>query len=468
MAKLYEYQYMRIKILFYYLLWFIGSQAAYAFSPYSNEELDELQKEFVQQINQSDSVMRNPLATQYINQIGLRLSQAGHIEQPYYFIVKSNEINAFAGPGGYIGVNSALINATSNESELAGVMAHELAHVRLEHLYRMIEHQKQMRIPMLASLLASAALGMIDPMLGSGAMMASLTGVAQNNINFTRAAEKEADRLGIDMLIKAGYNPKGMVSFFKKMQMNSRYYYTANIPAILRDHPLDEERIAEAQNRSMNVKSKPQPANPDYFLFKQIVYTSVNADPKQQLDYYQQACNKHTPKSACEYGYVLALNNAKQFANAKAHIQPLFNEAHDNLFYLIALSDTELGLHDYGNALALLANAHANHPDNYATLMAYANGLIQAQKADKAVSILLKGSRQYKRDLPLCLQLAQAQADAHRKDYAYFTQAQCQLLQGLPRAAMNQLKIAKKLATADATLEERITAKMDEIKFMLE
>src|SRR3990167_350721 len=101
---------------------------------------------------------------------------------PVFFLVKSNEINAFAGPGGHIGINTALILATENESELAAVMAHELAHVRLHHLYRLIQHEKQMRVPLLASLLAAAALSMINPTLGSGAMMASLTGFAQNNI----------------------------------------------------------------------------------------------------------------------------------------------------------------------------------------------------------------------------------------------------------------------------------------------
>ena len=158
---------------------------------------------------------------------------------PYFFIVKSNEINAFAGPCGYIGVNSQLILATANESELAAVMAHELAHVRQHHLYRMIEHQKQMRIPMLASMLASIALGVLNPTAGTGAMMAALSGFAQDSINYVRSNEKEADRIGIDMLIKSGQDPRGMASFFKKMQENARYYYTDNIPAILRSHPLD-------------------------------------------------------------------------------------------------------------------------------------------------------------------------------------------------------------------------------------
>lgn len=160
-------------------------------SPYSTSELEQLEKEFVQQINQSESVERSPLASQYINRIGKNLAHAGHIKAPDFFIVKSNEINAFAGPGGHIGINSQLILTTSSESELAGVMAHEIAHVRLHHLYRMIEHQKQMRIPMLASILASAALGVINPTVGMAGMMGAMTGFSQDNINFTRSKEKK-------------------------------------------------------------------------------------------------------------------------------------------------------------------------------------------------------------------------------------------------------------------------------------
>ena len=194
----------------------------WSYSPYSNKELDELEKEFIQEINSSNSVIRNPLGIQYINHLGKTLALNGQMHNPYFFLVKSNEINAFAGPGGYIGINSQLILASDSESELAAVMAHEMSHVRLHHLYRMIEHQKQMRIPRLASMLAAIALGVVNPAMGSGAMMASMSGFEQDNINFVRSNEKEADRIGIDMLIKSGLDPRAMASFFQKMQQNAR------------------------------------------------------------------------------------------------------------------------------------------------------------------------------------------------------------------------------------------------------
>lgn len=438
------------------------SATAQGLSPYSTNELEQLEKEFVQQINQSDSVERNPLATQYINRVGKNLATHGQIKTPNFFIVKSREINAFAGPGGHIGINSQLILITSNESELAGVMAHEIAHVRLHHLYSAIEHQKQMRIPMLASLLASAALGVINPTIGMGAMMGSLSGFSQDNINFTRSKEKEADRIGIDMLIKAGYNPHSMAAFFKKMQENSRYYYTANVPAILRTHPLDSDRIAEAESRTTQFSRKNYPDSSDYSFVKEIIRNATTQDPKSLIEYYAHQCPKVSPIHACQYGHALALLNTNKFAQARELLLPLLTQ-NNNLYFQIAITQAESGLSQHQSALARMTEMQNNYPNNYAVIMAHAQALLVANQNEKAASILLKGSRLYKYDLPLCRELARAQAKSKQKGYAYFTQAQCLLLEGQKRAAVAQLKVARSIAKKDRYLQARISAKIDEI-----
>lgn len=440
----------------------------YAYSAYSNEELDELEKEFVQQINQSNSVLRNPLAIEYINHLAKTLARNAHMKSPYFFVVKSNEINAFAGPGGYIGINSQLILATDNESELAAVMAHEMAHVRQHHLYRMIEHQKQMRVPMLASILASAALGVINPTLASGALMASLTGVAQDSINFTRSNEKEADRIGIDMLIKSGLDPKGMAGFFRKIQLSTRYYYMNNIPAILRSHPLDDDRIAEAENRCLHLNKKNYPDHLDYHLFKELVRTSVANDSKQLLDFYQRECRKTNTATACQYGLNLTKMHLRQYQVVLPSLTELQQQIPNSLYLTIALAQAEIGNHQYGAAIQRLQELQANNPDNYAAISALGKGLVEANHASQAVSVLLKGTRLFKQDLSLCYQLAKAQAQAQQKDYAYFTQAQCELMQGRRKGALDQLKQAKRLAQKDKLLQARIDAKIDEIKSLSE
>lgn len=454
----------KIPMLFLIIVLQLGSFSAWSLTPFSNDELDELEKEFIQLINQSDSVDRDPLANQYINHLGKQLAHFARVPTSRFFIVKSGEINAFAGPGGHIGINSQLILASENESELAGVMAHELAHVRLHHLYRMIEHEKQMRMPMIASVLASIALGAINPALGNGALMASLTGFAQDNINFTRASEKEADRIGIDMLIRSGQNPGGMAAFFKKMQQHSRYYYSANIPAILRTHPLDEDRIAEAEERTANLAKKTYPDNMDYRLFKELIRTDVTADNKQLLEYYQQHCQKPGAGTSCQYGYALTELNLNRYSQAQARLAPLLAGDNNNLFYQLAMARANIGNREFDKATNRLRELQANYPENYAVLMTYGQGLLAAGKTAQAASVFLKGSRQFKNDLPLCEELARTESAAHRKSYAYFTQARCHLLQGRKRDAVRQLKIVKKLAKNDPYLLARTEALMEEVK----
>lgn len=434
-----------------------------AFSPYSNQELDQLEKEFIEQINQSPLVIRDPLAQQYIRLLAKRLAEHGQIKTPDFFIVRSNEINAFAGPGGHIGVNTQLILASENESELAAVMAHEMAHVRLHHLYRMLEHQKQMKIPMLASILASLALGAVNPVIGTGALMASLGGFAQDDINFIRSNEKEADRIGIDMLYRSGLDPRGMAGFFKKMQQNTRYYYTANVPAILRTHPIDEDRIAEAENRSAQMKVPTIENSLDYQLFKELIRTTVTQDDKSLLDFYQRCIKENPSSNACRYGYGLELMNVNQYAKAEEQLSPLSIQNPENLYYAIANARAQNGNNHSEKSIELLQKLLTNRPDNYALLSGLAESYITANRSQEATNILLKASRIYPKDLTICEALARAFATNKRKDYAYFTEAQCQILQGQRREAKRLLKLAQTLVQKDELLKARIEAKLDEI-----
>lgn len=437
---------------------------AYCYSPYSTPELDELEQEFVKAINQSNQVLREPLAVQYLNHIGQTLAKNSEMKAPLFFIVKSDEINAFAGPGGYIGINTELILKTETESELAAVMAHELAHVRQHHLYNLVVHEEQKKIPMIAAVLASIALGVINPTLGSGALMASLTGFAQDSINFTRSKEKEADRIGMDMLKKANYDPKGMVSFFKKMQQHSRYYYTRNIPAILRTHPLDEERIAEAENRLTIYDNKDFEVNHEYYLFKELVRNHTIRDRKVLQDFYNSDCLRHNTKNACIYGKILLQLKLDKFKDAENNLLYLLEKEPENTYFILAYIKTLTGLKEYEQALELSEKAFLLNTKNYAATLSYIEALTEANKLKKANQILLKARRVFKKDLHLCEQHAQMSFQLKNTAFAYFTQAECELIQGDEKRALYHLKLAEKLTNKDAIMQERIQAKILEIQ----
>ncbi len=447
--------------LFLFLTLFQSS--VFAFTAYSNADLDELEKEFVMLINRSGSVIRDPLANEYINHLGRRLASSAKMHSPLFFIVRSEEINAFAGPGGYIGINSQLILSSDEENELASVMAHELAHVRQHHLYFMIEHQKQMKIPMLASILAAIALGAVNPTLGSGALMASLTGFAQDNINFIRSNEKEADAIGIDMLKKSGYDPRGMIAFFKKMEQQSRYYYSENIPAILRTHPLDKDRIAEAENR-LGKRPVNKNNSPYYPLFKERIRILASNDLKRMEDFYKAKCNNTTTVDACRYGHALLEMELNHYANAKNILETLQNGQPDNLYYQISLARANSALKNHEESLRQLDKLYLNYSNHYAIILSYASALSSSGQNKKAVDILIKGQRKFRYDLGLCRQLARAFSNAGEKGEAYFTQAQCFIIEGRRKAALQQLSVAEKHNKKDSDFQARVSAYKDEIK----
>lgn len=450
--------FLKLSILSF--LFLIPPQVSYAYDPYSNPELDTIKKEYLEEINRSPQVIRNAIAVEKINEIGKKLAKAGDMQPASFFIVDSNEMNAFAGPGGYIGIHSSLIQATDNEDELAAVMAHELAHVKLHHLYDMMEHEKLMRIPTAASMLAAIALGVVNPALGTGAMAATLSGAAQQSINYTRYHERQADRIGMHMLTNAGYNPIAMATFFKKLQDQSRYYDRDNIPAILLTHPLDQERIAEVESRLPKKTQATFKNDLDYKMFKTIIRIAATQDPKALLDYYMK--NKETPEN--RYGLALTFLATNKALNAYNELLSLAVQYPNHPYVFVALAEAELGKHENNNAINILTKLHENYPQLQYVLLELAQTYLTTNQSHKGSMLLTKAFRNEPKNLTVCKLLAKAEAQDKRIAYAYFTEAQCEQIQGHDNLAILRLKTALTLVKNDNYLKERITAKLDEVR----
>jgi beta-barrel assembly-enhancing protease len=173
----------------------------------------------VRSLRDSGQIVDDPEVTEYLQSIGMRLASHAHegAHRFTFFAVKDNGINAFALPGGFIGVNAGLITATRSESELAGVLAHEIAHVTQRHIARSIQNAGRANLASMAAMLATILIGATTG-LPSDALIGSVTAAqglaAQSQINFTRANESEADRVGIGILSSSGFDPIAMPDFF--------------------------------------------------------------------------------------------------------------------------------------------------------------------------------------------------------------------------------------------------------------
>jgi len=227
----------------------IGSSAASLATP---QELREYGAGMLQEMRAYEMVLDDPLLTDYVNSLGYRLVASS--ERPdsgfTFFIVRDPEINAFAAPGGYVAVNAGLINTMDSEDELAGVMAHEISHVQQQHILRAFEDQKKMSIPIMLAMLGVmvAAAGRTDD-AAPAALVAGQSLMIQRQINFTRGDEAEADRVGIQTLARAGFDPNAMAGAFQELQRVMRVN-GVDVPEFLLDHPVDTKRIAEAKARA--------------------------------------------------------------------------------------------------------------------------------------------------------------------------------------------------------------------------
>lgn len=228
----------------------IGSSAAMAASP---EEMREYGASMLRELRSYDMIFDDPLVSDYMSSLGYRL--VAHSDQPdlpfTFFVVRSNDINAFAAPGGYLGFNIGLINSVGSEDELAAVVGHEIAHITQQHTLRAFEDSKKTTLPIALAMLGAmvASRGRSDD-AGQAAIMSGLSLIQQRAINFTRYDEIEADRVGIQTLARAGYDPLAMADTFAMFQRVMRTN-GVDIPEFLRTHPVDVNRIADAKARAV-------------------------------------------------------------------------------------------------------------------------------------------------------------------------------------------------------------------------
>lgn len=227
----------------------IGSSAAAIMSP---QDLHDYGAAMLQELRAYDLVLDDPLLTDYINSLGYRLVAASdHPDMEFtFFIVRDEQINAFAAPGGFVAANAGLITAMQREDELAGVLAHEISHVQQQHILRAFEDQKKMSIPIMLGMLGVLiATAHRSDDAGIAAVMTGTSLIQQRQINFTRGEEAEADRVGIDTLARAGFDPTAMAGAFQTLQKMMRVN-GVDVPEFLLDHPLDTKRIADAKARA--------------------------------------------------------------------------------------------------------------------------------------------------------------------------------------------------------------------------
>jgi predicted Zn-dependent protease len=421
----------------------MGDSSGTLLSPAQEKELGEA---FYRQLHAESVINEDLELQQYIQSIGHQL--AAHSMAPsnpfHFFVVMDPSINAFAGPGGYIGVHSGLIMLTESESELASVLGHEIAHVTQRHLYRGAESAGRMSIPTIAATLAAILLSSQSPMMGQAALMGVQAGNVQFQINFTRDHEKEADRVGMSTLFDANYDPRSMPVFFERMQQATRYYGNG-VPEFLRTHPMSESRVADTRGRAEIYPYRQYPDSIGYLLAKAKLRVMLASDKKVAEQYFMGQAMQGTPeqRAIATYGLGLVYLETLQFDQASRLFAQLTADYPNQPQYISALAKTAVESHDYETANKLYAAAASNFPSDQAIKIEFIRSLLKSAKPQLALEVLQSLPDKLK-DLPQYYELlSQSYADLHRPGESHRFLAEYYYVTGQTQEAIMQIRMAR-------------------------
>ncbi len=424
----------------------------------------QLGESIMRQIRASRQYLDDPEVTDYISALGYRLvAQSPNAEQRFeFFVVDDNSINAFALPGGFIGTHTGLITTAQSESELAAVLGHEIAHVTQRHIARLFQQQKQAGIASLAALALAILAARSSPDLASAAMAGAQYATIQTQLNFTRDNEREADRIGVQILERAGFDPAAMPVFLDRMQRAYRVYETG-APSYMRTHPHTYERIADVQSRVDALGYRQIPDSLD-FQFVRARLQVLAGSPREAIAHYEHilAEKKTVHEAAARYGLTMALLEGKETQRALEQARRLQKEVPGNPMAQALVARVLLAAGQRKEAFALYEESLRTHPARRGLIFGYAEALMDAGRAEDALAVVTRAER----ILPPDYRLYQLEARAHlalgQRLQQHRAQAEAYLLRGSVPAAIEQLQIGLRsgdgdyfqLSSAEARLKE--------------
>ncbi|GAO35048.1 peptidase M48 [Sulfuricella sp. T08] len=426
----------------------LGEASQSGFSPQTERRIGEA---IMVDVRHDRSLVDDTELTDYLNNLGYRLvaSSTENRQDFEFFVLRDNTLNAFALPGGFIGVHTGLILAAQSESELAAVLGHEIAHVTQHHLARIIAKQEQSTITSLAALAVAILAARSNPQVANAAMATAQATSIQTQLDFTREHEREADRIGIQTLTQAGFDPRAAVSFFERLQKSSRLYEN-NAPEYLRTHPITSDRIADLQNR---LEDKPYRQVPDSLEF-QLVRAKLRAEegtPQQAIAHFEEALRekKYSSEAASRYGLAAALLRAKETARAEQELAQLRKITAPNAIIenLDALIKTASG--PPSAALTQYQTALKSFPNHRALVYGYAEALLQNRNSSDALKLVGDRLRRFPNDGRLYELQAQGYAMQGKMLLSHQAQAEAYAHQGNLVAAIEQLQLGLKAGDSD-------------------
>lgn len=440
----------------------------------SEKEEAEYAKALVRQMRAYEVLVDDPQIEAFFADMGFSLvAHSDRPDKPFHFVVLDEaNINAFAAPGGLIALHSGLILAAENENEVAGVLSHEIAHITQLHLYRAFENAQRMSIPVALAMLGMILAGGGGGDVVTGALMSGQAMAQQMQINFTRHNEIEADRIGIQTLSLAGYDPTGMASFFSKLGRLTRPNGEGP-PEFLRTHPVTVNRIAEAMDRAQSMARPAETDGLDFYMMQARTRALLEDKPEDAITWFRERLDDDYPASrvnAIEYGLAIALQRIREFDEAAKLLGGLLEREPARLAYQLQVADLDLERGSEERALRRMARLYHNFPGNHAIAMQYSQALLHSgdpQQAESA-AIILRQQTLYRDEDPKLYELY-ARAANIAGDHVRATEAiaESYYQRGGVHEAMEQLERLSRQEDLDYYERSRVSARLMELRIQM-
>jgi predicted Zn-dependent protease len=423
---------------------------------------------FLRQLRATTPMWPDPLVRDYVEKLTYRLATHSPLTDPKFtFVVVNNRsINAFAVPGGVLGINTGLLLSAETEGEVAGVMAHEIGHLSQRHFARSQEANRFNQWLALGGLLASIAAASAGGSNGGDigfAVGASAQALAiQNRLSYSRAFEQEADRIGMQILTLAGYDPRDMPNFFLRLERSTRQL--GFVPEFLLTHPLSTTRLSDLERRVSEQPRKTRIATPDFKLIQTRLQIAYSNQIHEVISAYEESVRSGNPPNYTRLGLSLAYLRQGETAKAKAALAPLLAEEPNRIDYLVTAMDIAFAERDFETAVRLGQQGLAIHPDSRALIERISRPALALGKPKIFRMTLESALRQHPNDIQLWRIMSDT-ATADKDTMAAFrARAELFFLSNRMAAAEEQLNNALRLAADNYSLTAQLQRRLNEMR----
>ena len=412
------------------------------------------------------SYLDDPDVETYLNQLGGRLVAMS--SDPgmgfYFFPIDDPTINAFAMPGGFIGVHTGLILTAQTESELAGVLAHEISHVTQRHIARQVFQSKKLSMASMVAMGLALLAARSSPQAAMAGISASQAGAISAQLAYSRDFERESDRLGFDTLRSAGFDPGGMPGFFERLQNSSRLYEN-NATAYLRTHPLTVERLSDMQNRQQAVAYR-QVADSQDFLLVRARVRALQGRPVDAVRDFETLLRdkKYVSEGSARYGLAVAFARSANWPAAEQELLVVRKLKVSSAMVERLLGEVKIARGEKDAGLMIYRDAMARYPLNLSVLYGYGNALVAEKRFAEALKFSDTQLQSYSRDARFYKMRAEANAGLGRRSQQHLALAEMSLLKGQTAGAIEQLQLAQQAGDANFYEMSEIDGRLREMK----